>query len=432
MDLTPWRTSRDFRILTVAGAVTYVGAMMTFVAVPFQLYHLTGSNLAVGVMGLVELVPLVGFGLYGGALADHYDRRKLLVATGVAQVLLTALLLVNAAQARPQVWVLYVVGAALSAAQALQRPSREALVPRVVKHHEIPAAAALGSASMQFGLLGGPAIGGLLLAGPGAVWCYAVDVAGIAVATVLYARLRSHPRATGSEPPSLQGIADGVRYAVRRRDLLGTYVIDIAAMITAMPQTIFPAIAAVTFQRPELLGLMYVAGEVGSVVATLTSGWVSRVHRHGRAIVLAALTWGAAIALAGLAPNIWLFLLGLAVAGGADMISGLFRSTVWNQTIPDEMRGRLAGVEMLSYSIGPLGGQVRAGFVADTTSIRTSVVSGGVACVVLVGITAAWLRSFWTYDNRTDEHAVREREVRQAREAAVGRQPAPDQPVAGT
>jgi MFS family permease len=203
-------------------------------------------------------------------------------------------------------------------------------------------------------------------------------------------------------------------------------------MITAMPQTIFPAIAAVTFQRPELLGLMYVAGEVGSVVATLTSGWVSRVHRHGRAIVLAALTWGAAIALAGLAPNIWLFLLGLAVAGGADMISGLFRSTVWNQTIPDEMRGRLAGVEMLSYSIGPLGGQVRAGFVADTTSIRTSVVSGGVACVVLVGITATWLRSFWTYDNRTDEHAVREREVRQAREAADGRQPAPDQPVAGT
>ncbi len=424
MDLTPLRTSRDFRILLAAGAVTYIGSMMTFVAVPFQLYDLTGSNLAVGVMGLVELVPLIGFGLYGGALADHYDRRKLLVATGVAQVLLTALLLVNAAQPRPQIWVLYVVGAALAAAQALQRPSREALVPRVVKHAEIPAAAALGSFAMQVGLLGGPAIGGLLIAGPGAVWCYGVEVAGIAVATLLYARLRHHPPAADSEPPSLRGIAEGVRYAVRRRDLLGTYLIDIAAMITAMPQTIFPAIAAVTFQRPELLGLMYAAGQVGSLAATVTSGWVKRVHRHGRAIVLAALAWGLAIAFAGLAPNIWLFLFGLAVAGAADMISGLFRSTVWNQTIPDELRGRLAGVEMLSYSVGPLGGQVRAGFVADTTSVRTSVVSGGIACVVLVGATAVWLRSFWTYDNRTDEHAVRERELRRAREAAG------DQPVA--
>ena len=420
MDLTPLRASRDFRLLLAAGGVTYVGAMMTFVAVPFQLYRLTGSNLAVGVMGLVELVPLVGFGLYGGALADHHDRRTLLVATGAAQVLLTALLLVNAAQPRPQVWVLYAVGAALSAAQALQRPSREALVPRVVRHDEIPAAAALDSAATTVGQLGGPAVGGLLLAGPGAVWCYAVDVAGITLATLLHARLRRHPRAPDSEPPSLRGIADGLRYALRRRDLLGTYLVDIAAMITAMPQTVFPAVAAVTFGRPDLLGAMYAAGEAGSIVATLTSGWVGRVHRHGRAIVLAAVTWGVAITLAGLAPNVWLFLLGLAVAGAADMVSGLFRSTVWNRTIPDGMRGRLAGVEMLSYSIGPLGGQVRAGLVADATSVRASVVSGGVACVVLVAATATWLRSFWSYDERTDEHAVRERQVRSDREATGG------------
>ncbi|HYY10486.1 MAG TPA: MFS transporter, partial [Kineosporiaceae bacterium] len=156
------------------------------------------------------------------------------------------------------------------------------------------------------------------------------------------------------------------------------------------------------------------------IVATLTSGWVGRVHRHGRAIVLAAVTWGVTITLAGLAPNVWLFLLGLAVAGAADMVSGLFRSTVWNRTIPDGMRGRLAGVEMLSYSIGPLGGQVRAGLVADATSVRASVVSGGVACVVLVAATATWLRSFWSYDERTDEHAVRERQVRSDREATGG------------
>ncbi len=431
MDLTPLRRSRDFRILIAAGGVTYLGAMMTYVAVPYQLYRLTGSNLAVGLMGLVELGPLVAFGLYGGALADHYDRRKLLVLAGVAQALLTACLLANAALAQPRIWALYVIGALLAAASALQRPSREALVPRVVRHEDLMAAGALDSFSMQIGLLAGPALGGLLVAGPGPVACYSVDVVGIAVATLLYARLGHHAPSPGSAPPSVAGIAEGLRYAVRRRDLLGTYLVDIAAMITAMPETLFPSLATAVLHRPDLLGLMYTAGTAGSVIATTTSGWTRRVHHHGRAIVVAALIWGAAIAAAGLARNVWLLLLGLALAGGADMISGIFRSTVWNQTIPDELRGRLAGVEMLSYSIGPLGGQVRAGVVADATSVRAAIVSGGLACMGLVTLTAAALPSFWRYDARTDEHALRERELRRAREegeAEIGDEVSATQP----
>nr|WP_233149997.1 MFS transporter [Kineosporia sp. A_224] len=415
VDLTPLRTSRDFRLLLVAGTVTYLGAMVTYVALPWQLYALTGSNLAVGMLGAVELVPLVVFGLWGGAIADHYDRRTVLVTTTVAQVALTALLLVNAHLPTPQVWALYVVGALLSAVTAAHRPSREALLPRVVRHDELPGALALSSIGMQTGLLAGPAIGGLILASGGATWAYAVDVVGLSVAAVLYVGLRPAPVTDGGTPPSVAGIVEGIRYAAGRRDLLGTYVIDMVAMFLAMPVVLFPAFATDVLRQPELLGLLYSAGTAGSLVATATSGWTARVHHHGRVVVVAAACWGLATAAAGLASAAWLVLVFFALAGAADMVSALFRQIIWNQTIPDERRGRLAGIEMLSYSVGPLGGQVRAGVVADGFGVRTSIVSGGVLCAVGVVATAAWLREFWGYDARTDEHAVRERDLREER-----------------
>jgi len=199
---------------------------------------------------------------------------------------------------------------------------------------------------------------------------------------------------------------------VSRKDLLGTYVIDLIAMLLAMPVVLFPALAQNVFGNPHLLGLLYSAETVGALLATATSGWTSRIHRHGRAIVLAAMAYGACVALAGTAHSIWIALLFFTLAGAADMISAVFRGTIWNQTIPDHLRGRLAGIEMLSYSIGPLAGQVRAGLVADRWSVRGAIVSGGVSCVAGVGITAAWLRGFWSYDERTDHYAVAEREAR--------------------
>jgi MFS family permease len=342
------------------------------------------------------------------------DRRKLLVGTGVAQVLLTGLLAVNAFLPHPHVWVIYAVAAVLAAAQSLQRPSREALSPLTVRHDQIPAASALSSLGMQAGLLVGPALGGGLLQVVGAGWCFLVDVTGLLVATALFAAMRPYPHQEETTPPSLRGIGEGLGYALRRRDLLGTYLVDIMAMLMAMPVVLFPALATDVFAHPGLLGVLYVAETVGSLLATATSGWASRVHHHGRAIVLAALVYGAAIALVGLAPDIWLALGCLALAGAADMISGIFRATIWNQTIPNRMRGRLAGIEMLSYSLGPLGGQARAGLVADAWTVRGSITSGGLLCVVGVAATAAWLRDFWGYDARTDEHAVREREQRAA------------------
>jgi MFS family permease len=184
-------------------------------------------------------------------------------------------------------------------------------------------------------------------------------------------------------------------------------------MLLAMPVVLFPALAEKVFSQPHLLGLLYSAETVGALVATALSGWTARVHHHGRAIVIAAVVYGGCIAVAGWSPSIWLAVLFFALAGAADMISAVFRGTIWNQTIPDHLRGRLAGIEMLSYSIGPLGGQVRAGIVADRWTVRGSIISGGIACVGGVTLTAMWLSDFWRYDARTDEHAVAQREARQ-------------------
>lgn len=415
MDVTPLRTSRDFRLLFTAGWVFYFGSMVAYVAVPFQIYDLTGSNFMVGLVGLVELVPLIVFGLYGGALADHVDRRRLLVGCGLAQVVLMAAFAANAFRAEPEVWPIFVIAALYAAVSSLQRPSREALEPRTVTHDQIAAASALSSFAMQFGVLLGPLLGGLLIAGVGVEWCFVVGLVGYLFASILYARMRPYPHDDETTPPSLRGIGEGLTYAVRRRDLLGTYLVDIAAMMLAIPVVLFPALAHEVFEHPEWLGLLYAAETVGALAATVLSGWIKHVHHHGRGIVIAASLYGAMIALAGLMPSFWLVLVFLALAGAADMVSAVFRGTVWNQTIPDTMRGRLAGIEMLSYSVGPMVGEVRAGFVADAWTVRGAIASGGVACVGGVLLTAAALRDFWSYDSRTDEHAVAERERRTSR-----------------
>ncbi|WP_372736430.1 MFS transporter, partial [Nocardioides sp.] len=306
VDLTPLRTSRDFRLLFWAGTAFYLGAMITYVAIPYQIYTLTGSNFAVGAIGLVELVPLIVFGLYGGALADHVDRRRLLISTGVAQAALTGVLAVNAFRAEPDVWLIFVIAFFLAGASALQRPSREALMPRTVAHDELPAANALTSLGMQLGVLVGPAIGGLLVAYVGIGWCFVVDIGGLSVATMLFFAMGSYAHREETTPPSLAGIRQAVTYALSRRDLLGTYLVDVAAMLLAIPVVLFPALVEEVFRRPELLGLLYSAETVGALAATALSGWTSRIHHHGRAIVIAAAAYGAMIAMAGIMPSIWL------------------------------------------------------------------------------------------------------------------------------
>lgn len=410
VDLTPLRRSADFRRIFASGLITYLGSMITYVAIPFQVAALTGSYVAVGLIGLVELVPLVVFGLYGGTLADTVNRRTMLLATEAAAGVLILVLLVNAALPSPHVWPIYLVAMLLAAVDGLQRPSLDAIVPRVVEHDQLPAAAALTAFRWQLGMIVGPAIGGLLISAGGIVAAYTVDVATFVISIVVLWRLtRVSGTAASDESASLSHVIEGVRYAWSRKDLLGTYAVDLIAMIFAFPYVLFPFLAE-SLDAPWALGLLYSAGAVGSVIVSLTSGWTARIHRHGRAIVLAAAGWGAAIACVGLTTSLPLVLLFLGIAGSADMVSGLFRSTMWNQTIPDAMRGRMAGIELLSYSVGPLLGQVRSSTAASLTSLRASFFSGGVLCVVGVGIAAISLPSLWNYDVRTSPHAQRRRD----------------------
>ncbi|MEU9234736.1 MFS transporter [Streptomyces subrutilus] len=412
-DFTPWRSGRDFRLLFYQGTVTFFGSFMAMIALPLQIKHLTDSPLAVGAMGAVELVPLVVCGLYGGALADAVDRRRLILLTEAGLGVLALVLLVNALLPEPLLWPLYVVAAGVSALTGLQRPALDSLMARIVPHDQLTAAAALNGLRYQFGAIAGPALAGLVVAYAGYAAAYAVTVAGFLVSVLLCLRLAPAPPVGDAERPSLRGIAEGARYAWSRPVLLGTYAVDLAAMFFAFPNAVFPFLAD-ELDAEWALGLMYAAGAVGSLVLGLTSGWTSRVRRHGLLVVCGAGVWGLAIAAAGWLANIWLVLLCLALAGAGDMLSGLGRATIWNQTIPEGLRGRLAGIEVLSYSVGPQLGQVRAGTMAGWTGTRTAFWSGGLACVASVAVLAALLPKLVSYDADTDEDAVRRRASREA------------------
>ncbi|MER6395022.1 MFS transporter [Kitasatospora sp. NPDC001603] len=404
-DLAPWHSSRDFRLLWLSGCITSLGSFLTYVAVPMQIKDLTGSSFAVGLVGAFELVPLIVFGLWGGALADALDRRKLVLFSEAGLGLLTGLLLINALLPTPVLWPVYLVAALVAATDGLQRPALDSLTPRIVPHDQLTAAFALNSLYRNAGSVVGPALAGIIVAFAGVQTAYALDVLTFGASLLLLARIRAVPPPTGAEKPSVRAVLTGVRYAWSRKDLLGTYAIDVCAMLFAFPVAIFPFLAS-ELGADWALGPMYAASAVGALAVSATSGWTSRVHRHGRLLVVAALGWGGAMALAGLCGAVWPVLLCLALAGGADQISGIARSTMWNQSIPDEVRGRMAGVELLSYSVGPQLGQVRAGGMAGLVGVRASVWAGGVACVVGVLALAAALPRLLSYDDRTDPHAA--------------------------
>ena len=385
--------------------------MFTYVALPFQIKELTNSYLAVGLIGLVEIIPLVVFGLYGGVLADHMDRKKMIWATEAAALCLSGVLLINSLLPQPKLILIYIVAALFSAVDGLQRPSADAILPRLVEHKDLPAASALMSLRWQVGMVTGPALAGVLISIAGVSAGFILDILTYLLALFILLKVKSVPPMKESEKPSFSSLVAGVKYATSRKDLMGTYLVDLSAMFFAMPTALFPFWAE-QVGAPWALGLFYAAGTIGSILVTLTSGWVKSYTKHGRAIFLAALGWGVAITLAGVSNNLFLILLFLILAGASDMVSALFRSTLWNQSIPDEYRGRLAGVELISYSVGPLGGQTRAGFTAERTSLRTSVVSGGLLCIGFVTLFTAILPEFRKYDSETNKFAVLEAKKR--------------------
>lgn len=399
IDVGPLRRHREFRLLFAGQVVTFFGSMITYVAVPYQLYQLTGSSFAVGMLGLVEFGCMLSMAFLAGALADSMDRRRMVQVTELAMMLTSGLLLANALLPHPSVAVLFVAVGLTMTFDALQRPSLDALLPRLVPREDVLAAGALNSLRGTAGMVAGPALGGVLISTIGLASTYAFDIVSFGFSLAILARMQAVPPPPDAERPSLRGIADGVRFARSRPELMGTYLVDINAMFFGMPNALFPAIAA-SYGGAQVLGLLYAAPALGSFLATLTSGWAGRIHRHGLAILWAAGGWGVAIVLFGVVRSLPLALLFLALAGAADMVSGIFRMTVWNTTIPDRLRGRLAGIEMISYSSGPTLGNVEAGAVASLTGPRMSVGIGGVLCVLGTLALAFALPEFRRYDDR--------------------------------
>jgi len=398
IDVTPLRASREFRLLFAGQAVSFFGTMMTFVALPWQVYKLTGSPLAVGLLGVAEFVPILLMAFVGGALADSVDRRRMVLVSEALLASGTLVLVLNSLLPEPRVWVLFLCSALFAAMNGLQRPSLDALMPRLVGPELVPAAAALRSLSATVGMIAGPALGGVLVASFGPAPTYAFDFLSFAASLVALWMMRAVPPPPGADRPSLRSVVEGLRYARSRPELLGTYLVDINAMFFGMPMALFPAIAE-RFGGSSV-GLLYAAPAAGAMLVTLTSGWAKRVNRHGLAVVVAAVVWGLAIVGFGFSTSLAAALAFLCVAGAADMVSGLFRMTIWGQTIPDHLRGRLAGIEVVSYTTGPLLGNAESGLAARLFGVRASVVSGGVLCVAGTLLLALLLPEFLRYDGR--------------------------------
>jgi len=400
VDVGPLRRHRDFRLLVVGRCTSFLGATVTWVAIPYQVYHVSHSSLVVGLLGLAELGPLLLTAFLGGALADAIDRRRMVQLTELALAGASSVLVLNASLAAPRLWVLFLVAGLMAGLDGFQRPSLDALEPRLVDRDELPAAGAIMELGRTSAMIGGPALGGVLIATSGLAATYGLDVATFAVSLAALWLMRAVPPPLDAERPGLKAIAEGFRYARGRPELLGTYGVDIVAMFFGMPEALFPAFAVRLGGGAMLLGLLFTAPAAGALLASATSGWVSRVHRHGAAVCMAATGWGIGILIVGLAPGATIALIGLVVAGFADMVSGIFRSTIWNQTIPDRLRGRLAGIELVSYSAGPTLGNVEAGVVASLAGLRTSIVSGGLLCIAGVVAAATFLPAFRDYDSR--------------------------------
>jgi MFS family permease len=415
IDLTPIKKYRDFKLLFTAGLFSYFGSMITFVALPFQIKELTGSFWAVGLIGVVEIIPLIVFGLYGGVLADYLDRKKMIWFTEFGTLIATSILLINSLQEEPSVILIFVIAAIFAALSGLKRPSQDAILPRLVNHDDLPSASALMSLRWQFGGIVGPSVGGIIIASYGAGAAYFIDCLTFVISLALIWQVKSVPPLDKATPPSMAGLMEGLNYAYKRKDLLGTYVVDLAAMFLAMPMALFPFWAD-EIGAPYALGFFYSSITFGAVLVTLLSGWMRNYPHHGRAVIIGALGWGVAIVAAGSSNSLVLVITCLVIAGAFDQVSALFRGFIWNQSIPDELRGRLAGIEMLSYLLGPLGGQARAGGMAAMSSLRISIVGGGILCIGFVSLIAASMPKFRSYDVRTNEYALKEAKVRKNRE----------------
>jgi MFS family permease len=390
-------SSVPYRRLLMGQGTAFIGSMLTQVAVPVQIYALTHSSLYVGFFGLAGLVPIIVFGLYGGAIADVVDRGTLYFWSSIVTWVMTIGLLVQTLLNLGNVWLILALVAVQAGALAIASSARGAIIPRIVDEDLVPAANTLNFTVGNAGQVIGPLIAGVLVSlNHGFAYAYGIDT--VLFTTALYGALRLPPLPPDKDAHStlgLSSVVDGLRFIASRPVVVMSFLVDIAAMVLAMPRALFPAVADERFHGT--VGPLYAAIAIGSVVAGVSSGWIGRVKRQGRALVLAVVGWGLAVALSGIAHQLWLVVLLLAVAGAADLVSAVYRQTILQTYAPDEMRGRMQGVFIAVVAGGPRLGDLRAGATASFTSVGFSWVGGGIACSVVVLIAGFLVRPFWNY-----------------------------------
>jgi MFS family permease len=402
IDLGPLRRYPAFRRLFVGQTISTFGSEIAAVAAPFQLFQLTHSTLQVGLLSLCELFPFLTLTIVGGAIADAVDRRRLLFVTEVLLALVAVGFAANASLEHPRVWAIYVLVTLAMSIFSLGVAGMNSVIPRLVEHHELATANAIENVYGSTTNVAGPALGGVLIAVLGLRGAYLLDAATFAASLWSVWRLPPLPPAHDAERPSLRTIAEGFRFVRRKKVLLGMFLADSNAMVFGMPRALFPALALHRFHGGAgILGLMYAAPYAGALVSSVLSGWMTHVRRQGLVVAVAAALWGVAIAAFGFADSLWLALLLLAVAGAADNVSAVMRGTILWTVTPDALRGRVSGIEFAQVAATPALGNVEAGILASLTSLRFSIVSGGLACVAGTVLVALAVPAFIRYDARS-------------------------------
>lgn len=397
LDTSPLRLYRDYRLLFFGQLVSTLGSMISYVAVPYQVYQLTKSSFYVGLLGAVQVVPVLLFGLWGGSLADRMDRRKLLLWSETLMCVGVLGLFLNSCLASPNLTAIFVLTGFLQAVNAFHRPAMEAITQKLVEPRHYNAVAALSTVRGSTCAIVGPALGGVLMAVYGIRVGYLIDFATFFFALVaIYLMKAALPPERKEQSSSWDDIKDSLAYARRRPVLIGTYVVDIVAMTFAFPTALFPAMAE-KWGGEKAAGILFSAMSVGALVTSVGSKWTEKVRRHGAMVIVSAALWGISIIGFGFSGDLWLAAFFLACAGAADAVSAIFRFVIWNETIPNERRGKLAGLEMISYMTGPLLGNMRAGWMAEAGGTAFSIAAGGVVCTVGVVACAFILPAFWRY-----------------------------------
>lgn len=410
VDTAPLRQSGAFRRLWTGYLVTTIGSQLTVVAVPFQVYALTRSSLDVGLVGLVQIVPVLAGSLLGGSIADAVDRRRLLAVTQVLLALCSGGLAWNATSRHPALWLVYLVSAASSGIASVDIPTRTAVFANLVDRSMFASASALWQLLMQVGQIAGPAVAGLLIGHVGIASVYEIDAVTFGVSLLAVLSLPPLRPVGGGRRFGIGSITEGLSYLKGRRVLQGNFLIDLNAMVLGMPRALFPALGLTFFHGgATTVGLLYAAPGAGALVGAIFTGWVRAVQRQGRAVLLAVSVWGSAIVAFGLVPYLWAGLVLLGVAGAADVVSAVFRGAILQLEAPESLRGRLSSIQTAVVTGGPRLGDFESGAVAALTTPRIAVVSGGIGCLVGVEVVRRLMGEFARY--RTAGHPGDEREA---------------------